>query len=243
MRVAVVSDIHANLAALEAVLAEIDDEAPDELWCLGDLVGYGPRPNECTRAGRGARGDLSRREPRPRRDRDARPAGVQRRRGRRGALDARGADRQRPRVPRRARAVRHARGRRALPRERARPDLGVRPLGRDRSGDDGDRRHPLVLVGHSHAALQVSLRDGVLEGGLAPAGHGARSRRRDAGSSTPARSASRATATRGPRGSSSTSTRIARPSAASTYDIARTQAEIRDAGLPELLALRLADGQ
>src|SRR3954468_17067294 len=47
MRVAVVSDIHSNLQALEATLAAIDDEAPDELWCLGDLVGYGPRPNEC----------------------------------------------------------------------------------------------------------------------------------------------------------------------------------------------------
>jgi len=47
MRVAVVSDIHSNLHALEAVLATIEAEAPDELWCLGDLVGYGPRPNEC----------------------------------------------------------------------------------------------------------------------------------------------------------------------------------------------------
>jgi len=47
MRVAVVSDIHSNLQALEAVLAAIEGEAPDELWCLGDLVGYGPRPNEC----------------------------------------------------------------------------------------------------------------------------------------------------------------------------------------------------
>src|SRR6201987_6098729 len=46
MRVAVVSDIHSNLHALEAVLAAIEREAPDELWCLGDLVGYGPRPNE-----------------------------------------------------------------------------------------------------------------------------------------------------------------------------------------------------
>src|SRR5690349_1058024 len=47
MRVAVVSDIHSNLHALDAVLAAIEAEEPDELWCLGDLVGYGPRPNEC----------------------------------------------------------------------------------------------------------------------------------------------------------------------------------------------------
>src|SRR3954468_8554534 len=54
MRVAVVSDIHSNLHALEAVLAAIDEAAPDEVWCLGDLVGYGPRPNEscATIAGR-----------------------------------------------------------------------------------------------------------------------------------------------------------------------------------------------
>jgi len=50
MRVAVVSDIHSNLQALEATLSAIDAEAPDELWCLGDLVGYGPRPNECCAA-------------------------------------------------------------------------------------------------------------------------------------------------------------------------------------------------
>src|SRR5690349_21669077 len=47
MRVAVISDIHGNLHALEAVLADIVDAAPDEVWCLGDVVGYGPRPNEC----------------------------------------------------------------------------------------------------------------------------------------------------------------------------------------------------
>ena len=46
LRVAVISDIHANLHALEAVLEAIDADPPDELWCLGDLVGYGPRPNE-----------------------------------------------------------------------------------------------------------------------------------------------------------------------------------------------------
>jgi diadenosine tetraphosphatase ApaH/serine/threonine PP2A family protein phosphatase len=47
VRVAIVSDIHGNLHALEAVLEAIDRDAPDAIWCLGDLVGYGPRPNRC----------------------------------------------------------------------------------------------------------------------------------------------------------------------------------------------------
>jgi predicted phosphodiesterase len=47
MRIAVISDIHSNLHALEAVLTDVDAEGPDELWCLGDVVGYGPKPNEC----------------------------------------------------------------------------------------------------------------------------------------------------------------------------------------------------
>ena len=47
MRVAVLSDVHGNLHALEAVLADVESEAPDAMWCLGDLVGYGPRPNPC----------------------------------------------------------------------------------------------------------------------------------------------------------------------------------------------------
>jgi len=47
MRVAVISDIHANLPALEATAEAIARESPDEIWCLGDLVGYGAQPNEC----------------------------------------------------------------------------------------------------------------------------------------------------------------------------------------------------
>ncbi len=47
MRIAVLSDIHANYHALEAVLAAVDAEGADEIWCLGDTVGYGPRPNRC----------------------------------------------------------------------------------------------------------------------------------------------------------------------------------------------------
>jgi len=49
MRAAVISDIHSNLPALEAVLAAIDgsDAEIEEIWCLGDIVGYGAQPDEC----------------------------------------------------------------------------------------------------------------------------------------------------------------------------------------------------
>src|SRR5215212_7342194 len=47
MRVAVISDVHANEQALRVVLDEIDAWAPDATWCLGDTVGYGPSPNRC----------------------------------------------------------------------------------------------------------------------------------------------------------------------------------------------------
>lgn len=45
MRVLVISDIHANITALDTVLDDAGDF--DAVWCLGDLVGYGPDPNEC----------------------------------------------------------------------------------------------------------------------------------------------------------------------------------------------------
>ena len=47
MKVAVVSDVHANLEALQAVLAAIDEAGVDQLWSLGDAVGYGARPSRC----------------------------------------------------------------------------------------------------------------------------------------------------------------------------------------------------
>ena len=47
MRVAVITDIHANLPAFEAVLAAIDGSDAQEIWCLGDVVGYGAQPDEC----------------------------------------------------------------------------------------------------------------------------------------------------------------------------------------------------
>ncbi|MEC9374685.1 MAG: metallophosphoesterase family protein, partial [Planctomycetota bacterium] len=46
-RLALISDIHANLEAFEAVLAQVHAEAPDQVICLGDVVGYGPDPAAC----------------------------------------------------------------------------------------------------------------------------------------------------------------------------------------------------
>ena len=48
MRAAVITDIHSNLPALEAVLAAIDEIDVEEVWCLGDVVGYGAEPDRCT---------------------------------------------------------------------------------------------------------------------------------------------------------------------------------------------------
>ena len=47
MRLAILSDVHGNLAALTAVLEDIDKHSPDSILCLGDTVGYGPQPREC----------------------------------------------------------------------------------------------------------------------------------------------------------------------------------------------------
>ncbi len=52
MRVAVASDIHGNRHAIEAVLADIAATGADELWCLGDLVGYGAEPDACVELAR-----------------------------------------------------------------------------------------------------------------------------------------------------------------------------------------------
>ena len=71
MRVAIVSDIHGNRHAFEAVLDAIEASECEEMWCLGDLVGYGAEPDACVELARrhaaiclagnhdlGVRGDL-----------------------------------------------------------------------------------------------------------------------------------------------------------------------------------------
>ncbi|MBD3421111.1 MAG: metallophosphoesterase [Chitinivibrionales bacterium] len=47
MRIAILSDIHANYEALSAAIEDIDRQRIDEVVCLGDIVGYGANPNEC----------------------------------------------------------------------------------------------------------------------------------------------------------------------------------------------------
>jgi predicted phosphodiesterase len=47
MRIALLSDVHGNRPAFEAVLGEIEDADVEEVWCLGDLVGYGAEPDDC----------------------------------------------------------------------------------------------------------------------------------------------------------------------------------------------------
>jgi len=44
---AIISDLHGNIEALTAVLADIENQQVDEVFCLGDVVGYGPNPREC----------------------------------------------------------------------------------------------------------------------------------------------------------------------------------------------------
>jgi predicted phosphodiesterase len=48
VRIAAITDIHANLPALEAVLEAIEEVGAEEIWCLGDTLGYGAEPDQCT---------------------------------------------------------------------------------------------------------------------------------------------------------------------------------------------------
>jgi diadenosine tetraphosphatase ApaH/serine/threonine PP2A family protein phosphatase len=241
MRVAVVSDIHGNLHALEAVLDAIDAEPPDELWCLGDLVGYGARPNECCAAieARAAvclggnhdlavRGTIDLREFSGDAGEAARWTRGVLSRAAQTYLDTLEAQGERADVSLYHGSARDPVWEYVLSDEAAAATLAIAP-------------HPLVLVGHSHVALEATAEDGAVEGGLAHAGAEVELRGRvllNPGSVGQPRDGD-------PRAAylvldfderRGTFRRVA-------YDIERTQAEIRDAGLPELLAARLAVGQ
>jgi diadenosine tetraphosphatase ApaH/serine/threonine PP2A family protein phosphatase len=240
-RVAVISDVHANWHALEAVLAAVEREAPDELWCLGDLVGYGPRPNPCcaavaSRAAICLAGNHD--------------LGVL------GTLDL---------AEFSGDAVVAARWTREVLADESRSFLeSLLPEGR-RDGVDlfhasprdpvweyvlsaetaaaalDATRAPIVLVGHSHVPLAISLSGDVLDGGFAPGGTETELGR--------ARLLLNPGSVGQPRDGDWRAAWLLLDLGAGRaehrrveYDVGATQDEIRDRGLPDALALRLAGG-
>ena len=241
MRVAVVSDIHGNLHALEAVLREVRRERADAVWCLGDVVGYGARPDECCLTVDeeavlclGGNHDL----------------------GVRGALDL---DDFSPDAAVAARWTREVLGQAARSfLERLAPSGeadGVQlfhasprdPIWEYVLTDESAfaalklTTAPIVLIGHSHVPLAVSVEGDRLTGGHAPAGAEADLRT--------GRWLLNPGSVGQPRDGDPRAAFLLLDLAAGhasfrrvSYPVEKTQAEIRERGLPEPLAERLASG-
>jgi diadenosine tetraphosphatase ApaH/serine/threonine PP2A family protein phosphatase len=241
MRVAVISDIHANGHALEAVLAAVDEEQPDGLWCLGDTVGYGPAPNECC-AKVERRADLCLVG-----NHDLAVLGRIELREFTGDAAAAARWTQRELAPEsrafleRLEPTAAAEGVELFHASPTDPVWDYVLSGEAALAALELTSAPLVLVGHSHVALQISLREAILDGGLAPAG------------TELDLSAGRFLLNPGSVGQP----RDGDPRAAwllldlgrrfaefrrVPYPILQTQTEIRERGLPETLAARLAHG-
>jgi diadenosine tetraphosphatase ApaH/serine/threonine PP2A family protein phosphatase len=241
MRVAVISDVHANHHALSSVMRAIDDQGVDELWCLGDTVGYGPRPNECCDEVREsaalclvgnhdlvALGELTVTDFND----EAAAAAVWTR-------DVLSSDSEAflrglaPIATRDDIELFHASARDPvweyiLTEEAARATLELTTA-------------PVVLVGHSHVALALSTRNGEVSGGLAPDGTRIELDGRlllNPGSvGQPRDGDARAAWLLLDLDERFASFRRV------PYPIEETQAEMREAGLPEALAVRLAHGE
>jgi diadenosine tetraphosphatase ApaH/serine/threonine PP2A family protein phosphatase len=241
MRVAVISDVHSNVHALEAVQREIEREQPDEVWNLGDSVGYGPRPSECCEVlGRLASLSLVG-------NHDLAAIG-------RISLDgfspvaAVAASWTRKRLDKSASAYLAELAPQSRPagcelyHGSPREPVWAYVLRAANAGDAFSlSSEPLVLVGHSHYALAASLIDEELGFGLAPGG------------TTVDLSSGRWLLNPGsvgqPRDGDPRSAYLLLDLAAGRaefrrveYEIERTQSEIREAGLPEQLASRLSRG-
>ena len=240
-RVAVISDVHGNWHALEAVLEDLEREQPDELWCLGDLVGYGPRPNPCCAAVEqraaiclagnhdlGVLGELDLEEF----SGDAVVAARWTRsvlaEGSRSFLQS-----LQPRSARDGVELFHASPRDPVWEYVLSADVARTALELTES--------PLVLVGHSHVPLAITLEDEVLDGGLAVDG-----------TTTPLGPGRRLLnpgSVGQPRDGDPRAAWLLLDFEAGTasfrrveYDVASTQEEIRERELPDALAQRLAHG-
>ena len=241
VRIAVLSDIHGNLHALDAVLSDVDAQSVDQLWCLGDVVGYGPLPNECVDGVRD-RVSLSLCG-----NHDLAVLGVL-------EMSEFSGD-----------AAAAAIWTQGVLGEPQRTWLGgLEPIGRADGVElfHGSPRNPvwdyvlsetaaveslnettapLVLVGHSHVALAICLKGDEVAGGLAPAGTtvelGAGRWLLNPGSVGQPRDGD-------PRAAwALIDTEAARAEFRRVdYAIEQTQAEIRDRGLPSALAARLTYG-
>jgi diadenosine tetraphosphatase ApaH/serine/threonine PP2A family protein phosphatase len=242
MRIAVISDVHGNLNALESVLEEIAGERVDAIWCLGDIVGYGARPNECCatveeRAHVCLAGNHDllalRRVVFPG---DFNPDAAVSGQWTAATLDASAREFLAGLEPEAHDAIAdlyHASARDpvweyVLSEEAARATLSL-------------ARRPLVLVGHSHVPLALELDGGTLAGGHAPAGMevslaGERWLLNPGSVGQPRDGDPRAAWLLLDVGDGRASFRRV------AYDLSATQDEIRAAGLPASLAERLALG-
>jgi diadenosine tetraphosphatase ApaH/serine/threonine PP2A family protein phosphatase len=239
--VAVISDVHANWHALEAVLEEVDREGPDELWCLGDLVGYGPRPNPCCVAVErraaiclagnhdlGVLGAIDLGE-------FAGDAAVAARwtrgvlaEGSRAFLESLASSGTREQVELFHASPRDPVWEYVLSAEAAHVALELTEA-------------PLVLVGHSHVPLAITLQEDVLDGGLAPDGTDV--------PLAPGRRLLNPGSVGQPRDGDPRAAWLLLDFEAGVasfrrvaYPVERTQEEIRERGLPDALAQRLAHG-
>ena len=242
MRIAVISDIHANWHAFESVLADVEQEHVDEVWCLGDLVGYGPQPNRCVDEAR-TRSEICLIG-----NHDLAAIG-------RIGLEAFHAD-----------AAVSAEWTAKTLDDDARAYLGTLEPSGERPGAQlfhGSPRDPvweyildepkvraafdlttapLVFVGHSHIPIALKLSNGSLAGGLAHGGS-----ELELGD---ARWLINPGSVGQPRDGDPRAAYLLLDTDGGLahfrrvpYDIEQTQAEIREQGLPDALATRLADGE
>jgi diadenosine tetraphosphatase ApaH/serine/threonine PP2A family protein phosphatase len=242
VRIAVISDIHANWHAYEAVLADVEQQNVEEIWCLGDLVGYGPQPNRCVDVARerasfclignhdlASIGRVPLDDFAPVAAVSARWTQTELSDGAREYLESLQPSGERPGAQ-----LYHGSPRDPVweyildePAVRAALELTTAPL---------------VLVGHSHIPIALQLVDGNLAGGLAHGGSdlelgGDRWLLNPGSVGQPRDGDPRAAYLVVDTDDGRVHFRRV------PYDIERTQAEIREQGLPDTLAARLADGE